>query len=193
MSSTSSNDRCTRADEVSLYALNVLPAAEASELRAHIASCERCREDLSALLPVVDSFVAWPTAVLRPATLSWDQLLARIAVEGGGREATSAPRTWVEPQWEEVAPGISCKMLSSDARGDRVSMLVRLAPDTAYPPHRHAGTEELHLLEGELWIEERKLLPGDYNRAVAGTADRRVWSETGCTCLLITSPSDLIS
>ena len=29
-------------------------------------------------------------------------------------------------------------------------MLVRLAPGAAYPPHRHAGVEELHLLEGEL-------------------------------------------
>ena len=84
-------------------------------------------------------------------------------------------------------------MLSSDLQRDRVSMLVRLAPGAEYPPHRHAATEELHLLEGELWINDRKLFPGDYNSAEAGTADRRVWSETGCTCLLITSPSDSIS
>jgi anti-sigma factor ChrR (cupin superfamily) len=69
-------------------------------------------------------------------------------------------------------------------------MLVRLAPNTSYPPHQHAGVEELYLLEGELWIENRKLEPGDYNRAEAGTSDQRVWSETGCMCLLITSPSD---
>jgi len=193
MSSTSDKQRCTRVDEISLYALQALPAADAAELEAHIAACERCRAELAALRPVVDSFVAWPTAVLRPSSLSWDQLLARIGTESDSRKAAAAPAKWVEPEWEEVAPGISCKMLSSDARADRVSMLVRLAPNTAYPPHRHAGTEELHLLEGELWIEDRKLLPGDYNRAVAGTADQRVWSETGCTCLLITSPSDLIS
>jgi anti-sigma factor ChrR (cupin superfamily) len=72
-------------------------------------------------------------------------------------------------------------------------MLVRLAPNTAYPPHRHAGVEELYLLEGELWIENQKLEPGDYNRAEAGTSDKRVWSETGCMCLLITSPSDQLS
>ena len=29
-------------------------------------------------------------------------------------------------------------------------MLVRLAPGTDYPPHRHAGVEELHLLDGEI-------------------------------------------
>ena len=66
-------------------------------------------------------------------------------------------------------------------------------PGVEYPPHRHAGTEELYLLKGELWIGDKKLYPGDYNRAEPGTADMRVWSETGCACLLITSPSDILS
>jgi anti-sigma factor ChrR (cupin superfamily) len=80
--------------------------------------------------------------------------------------------------------------LSTDVEMDRVSMLVRLSPGAAYPPHRHASVEELYLLEGELWIDDRKLCPGDYNRAERGTSDRRVWSASGCMCLLITSPSD---
>jgi anti-sigma factor ChrR (cupin superfamily) len=95
-------------------------------------------------------------------------------------------------EWEDVAPGISSKILSSDTELDRVTMLVRLAPGACYPPHTHAGVEELHLLQGELWIEDRKLYAGDYNRSEVGTSDVRVWSETGCTCLLITSPSDVI-
>jgi anti-sigma factor ChrR (cupin superfamily) len=69
-------------------------------------------------------------------------------------------------------------------------MLVRLAPGASYPPHEHASVEELYLLEGKLWIDERHLSAGDYNRAAPGTSDQRVWSETGCMCLLITSPSD---
>ena len=67
---------------------------------------------------------------------------------------------------------------------------VRLAPGVAYPPHRHAGVEELHLLDGELWIDANKLHPGDYNRAERGTSDVLVRSDTGCTCVLITSPLD---
>ncbi|HEY7640843.1 MAG TPA: cupin domain-containing protein [Steroidobacteraceae bacterium] len=193
MSSTSARNRCARADEVCLYALSALPGKEANDLQAHIASCDCCREELAALQPVVASFVAWPTAIVRPSASSWDQLIARIATETGGKVSASPPSEWIEPDWEDVAPGISCKILASDSQRDRVSMLVRLAPGTEYPPHSHAGTEELHLLEGELWINDRKLYPGDYNRAVVGTADKRVWSETGCTCLLITSPSDLIS
>ena len=61
-----------------------------------------------------------------------------------------------------------------------------------YPAHTHAGVEELHLLDGELWIDGRKLLPGDYNYGAPGTSDERVWSETGCTCVLVTSTKDVL-
>jgi anti-sigma factor ChrR (cupin superfamily) len=71
-------------------------------------------------------------------------------------------------------------------------MLVRLAPGAEYPSHRHADIEELHLLHGELIINDRKLYPGDYNRAEAGSVDHRVWSETGCTCVLLTSANDTL-
>jgi hypothetical protein len=56
----------------------------------------------------------------------------------------------------------------------------------------HAEFEELHLLAGELWINDRKLYPGDFNRAEPGTSDRRVRSETGCTCFLTTSFRDVL-
>jgi anti-sigma factor ChrR (cupin superfamily) len=98
----------------------------------------------------------------------------------------------MEACWEDVAPGISCMILSTDPEKDRVTMLVRLEPEVEYPPHRHAGSEELHLLHGELWIEDKLLHAGDYYRAEAGTVDTRVWTETGCTCVLMTSPSDVL-
>jgi DNA-directed RNA polymerase specialized sigma24 family protein len=134
------------------------------------------------------------TDVLRPAESLWlwVRLAHRTAEEGGGGPLLPATRQMSEPEWEEVAPGISCKLLATDTEQERVSMLVRLAPGVDYPPHAHAGIEELHLLHGELWIDDRKLYPGDYNRAEPGTFDKRVWSETGCTCVLITSTRDVI-
>jgi len=101
-------------------------------------------------------------------------------------------RRWSEPEWEEVAPGIECKQLATDTERHRISMLVRLASGACYPAHTHAGVEELHLLDGELWIDERKLVPGDYNYGAPGVGDERVWSETGCTCLLVTSTKDTL-
>jgi anti-sigma factor ChrR (cupin superfamily) len=135
---------------------------------------------------------ALPADILWPEASLWDRLATRIAADAETPvlPAASSP---AEPDWEEVAPGISCKLLSTDALHDRVSMLVRLAPGAAYPPHTHAGVEELHLLAGELWIDNRRLFPGDYNRAEPETADRRVWSRTGCMCVLITSTRDRLT
>jgi anti-sigma factor ChrR (cupin superfamily) len=141
---------------------------------------------------VVDRFVSWPTDVLRPTTSLQARLALRIAEETGTQPVPPPLPQWSEPEWEQVAPGIECKLLATDTERHRVSMLVRLAPGARYPAHTHAGVEELHLLDGELWIDERKLHPGDYNRAEPGTGDSRVWSETGCSCVLVTSTRDIL-
>ena len=135
----------------------------------------------------------WPTDALHPAASLEERLAHRIALDSGEPPVLPGKHHWSEPKWEDVAPGISCKVLASDAATHLVSMLVRLAPGGEYPPHTHAGVEELHLLDGELWIDDRKLYPGDYNRAEPGTGDKRVWSETGCTCVLITSTQDILA
>jgi len=193
MTQASDKDRCDQMELVSAYVLKALPLNEARALEAHMATCEHCGQELEALLPLISSFAGWPIDVLRPSTSIWDRLLERIDVEASKNPQPTTRRDWVEPDWEQPAPGISCKLLATNTEQDRVTMLVRLEPGVDYPPHTHAGVEELHLLQGELWIDDRKLYPGDYNRAEAGSADRRVWSETGCTCLRITSPSDMLS
>ena len=194
MSSSLDPNRCEQAEQVCAYAVRTLPVREAAAVEAHLVGCEQCRQELAALRPLVDAVgAAWPTDVLRPSDSLPARLAARIAAETGEAPVMPPAREWAEPDWEEVAPGISCKLLATDTEKHRVSMLVRLLPGVAYPPHVHAEIEELHLLDGELWIDERKLVPGDYNRAEAPTGDKRVWSETGCTCVLITSTRDLLA
>jgi anti-sigma factor ChrR (cupin superfamily) len=183
---------CDQAELVSAYALQALAASEARAVEAHAASCAHCRKELEMLRPLVDSFAAWPTDVLRPPVSLQGRLADLIAAETGAERVSPPEAQWSEPEWEDVASGIKCKLLSQDPDTHMVSMLVRLAPGGAYPPHMHAGVEELHLLDGELWIDERKLYPGDYNCAEPGTGDKRVWSETGCTCVLITSTKDIL-
>jgi ActR/RegA family two-component response regulator len=125
--------------------------------------------------------------VLRPAPA----LRARLAQRLDADPRLAIPLAW-SPGWEDVAPGIECKLLADDPERSRVSMLVRLAPDASYPPHIHAGPEKLHLLDGELWINDTKLVPGDYNCGSPGGRDDRVWSPTGCTCVLVTSSKDIL-
>jgi anti-sigma factor ChrR (cupin superfamily) len=185
-----SGPSCEQTDNVYAYALASLPAADAAAMETHVASCSHCREELESLRPAMHAFASWPTDELRPPSSLQQRLSERIATETGTAVVPPPSRQWTEPAWESVAPGIEVKQLALDPKRNLVSMLVRLAPNAEYPPHTHAGVEELHLLDGELWIDERKLYPGDYNHAVPGTGDKRVWSETGCTCVLITSISD---
>jgi anti-sigma factor ChrR (cupin superfamily) len=184
---------CEQSELTCAYAAHALAASEVAAAEAHIASCPDCQRELESLRPVVDRFVAWPTDVLRPPTALQERLALRIAEETGKQPLAPLPAPqWSEPEWEQVAAGIECKLLATDTERHRVSMLVRLAPGASYPAHTHAGVEELHLLDGELWIEERKLVPGDYNYAPPGTGDQRVFSETGCTCVLVTSTKDTL-
>jgi anti-sigma factor ChrR (cupin superfamily) len=194
---TSDRSRCEQSEVTCAYAAQALSASEIAAAEAHIAACPDCRRELEMLRPVLDSFVSWPIDVLRPTASLQARLALRIAEETGKGPvlppARRGEQAWSEPEWEEVAPGIECKLLATDTERDRVSMLVRLAPGASYPAHTHAGVEELHLLDGELWIDERKLLPGDYNYGAPGEGDERVWSETGCTCILLTSTEDVLS
>lgn len=190
MTPESERNACGVTEQLFEYALDLLPASEAPAVEAHVSACPACRREMEALRPVVDAFVAWPADVLRPTVPLWERLSARLGGEVPIDAEPSPPRCWMEPEWQEVGPGLFCKLLSTDTERHRVSMLVRLAPGADCPPHRHAGVEELHLLDGELMIDDRKLYPGDYNRAMAGTVDHRVWSQTGCTCVLIASTRD---
>lgn len=181
---------CSQSALVSVHVIHALPASEASAFEAHLAACPQCRHELELLQPVAESFVLWPGDALRPPSGLQERLARRIAADNGEAPVTPPVRQWEEPPWEEVAPGIFCQLMATDTQAHRVSMLVRLLPGVEYPPHTHAGLEESFLLEGELWIDDRQLHPGDYNRAEAGSGDKRVWSETGCTCVLVTSTQD---
>jgi quercetin dioxygenase-like cupin family protein len=179
-------------DRVFLFALQALPPQEMASVEAQISSCEDCRQEIETLRPVARSFVGWSTDVLRPAESLWARLAKRIASEGVTRPFVPPLVAPVKPEWEEAAPGIHVKILARNAENDSVSMLVRLDPGTDYPGHTHAGLEELHLLHGILKVDDRTLQPGDFIHSEAGSVDHRVWSETGCTCFLLTSTNDVL-
>lgn len=193
MSSKSATHSQEHLDVVVLFALQALPACEIASVQAQISLCEDCQQEIETLRPIVRTFVGWSTDVLRPSEPLWERLAQRIASETATPPFVPLLEKPVKPEWEEAAPGIHVKILAMNAENDSVSMLVRLDPGTDYPGHTHAGIEELHLLHGILKIDDRTLYPGDFRHAEPGSVDGRVWSETGCTCFLITSTKDALS
>lgn len=183
---------CEKIEITRAYVLGTLEVSRFAAAQVHIETCPYCHHELLRLHSLLQNYASWPMDVLRPSPSLQKRLAIRIAEETGGDSELPAMQGWKEPEWEQVAPGTECKLLAVDTEQQRVSMLVRLAPGACYPAHTHAGIEELHLLSGELWIDKRKLSAGDYNRNAPGARDDRVWTETGCTCLLITSTRDIL-
>jgi anti-sigma factor RsiW len=132
---TSDRDRCEQSELTCAYALQVLPASEVAAAEAHIASCPECRRELASLRPVVDRFVSWPTDMLRPATSLQTRLAHRIAEETGKEPVPPPQQRWSEPEWEEVAPGIECK-LRRRARLERDGLHL-------HSRHQHRGRSAL--------------------------------------------------
>ena len=81
------------------------------------------------------------------------------------------------------ATGVEVKDLGS-ANG-RAMQLVRFAPGTAFPLHKHAGPEFIYLLEGEAVQEGRRLAAGWASVAAAGTVDTAFHSPGGCVFLTV--------
>jgi hypothetical protein len=190
--STFHQNGCEHSEVTCAYAVQALAPSEVAAAEAHIILCPDCQREVESLRPVVNQFVSWPIDVLRPTTSLLIRLALRIAEETGKPPVLPTARQWVEPEWEQVAPGIECKLLATDTERHRVSMLVRLAPGARYPAHTHADVEELHLLDGERWIDDRTLFPGDSTYGAPRAAAERVWSEPACTCLRVTRTKDAL-
>lgn len=76
-------------------------------------------------------------------------------------------------RWTAVSPGVEVSALCGDR--EVVSMLVRFAPGASVPDHHHALDEDCYVLDGEMFLGDILLRPGDYQLAPAGGGH---WGET---------------
>jgi quercetin dioxygenase-like cupin family protein len=126
------------------------------------------------------------------------ELLARIAAEP--REApegfftvkpgVTGVRTSTAAWIASPIPGIEYKLIARDAGSGMRTQLVRFAAGARYPRHRHAGTEEIFLLEGSVRVNGVELRAGDYCRSEPGTEEIGTYSETGGLALIVSSERD---
>jgi len=122
-----------------------------------------------------------------------ERLLARVEGHTDVRLDPFKGLTFVkasEGAWQEIAPGVSAKVLFLDPVSRRATALVRMAPGSRYAPHRHAEAEELYVLEGGCFCGGRELTAGDYHRAEAETEHHDTSSDEGCLLLVISSPQN---
>ena len=97
----------------------------------------------------------------------------------------------VDMDWQEAGvAGVQSKPLFLDEKRGYMTALVRMAPGTRYPSHRHTDVEELYLLEGDLLVEGLVMRSGDYCRAEPDTIHGEVSTEAGALFLVCFSQHD---
>jgi len=116
------------------------------------------------------------------------RLMARIAAEAappaGFTIRFAADDDWVP----HPVPGIRMKVLSKNRRSGYTTLLLDVQPGTHFPAHHHDGDEECYVIAGSVLTLGRRLGPGDFLHADAGTDHGELWTDEGAQVLLVVPP-----
>lgn len=90
-----------------------------------------------------------------------------------------APHTVLDAAagWPDYAPGIQRRVLWQ--RDGQAALLYLAQPGALVPHHGHGHDEECLMVQGELFLDDLLLQPGDYQLAPAGTGHRVTETDTG--------------
>ena len=118
------------------------------------------------------------------------QLMARLA-EDAPVPAGFSLRFAPDDDWvPHPVPGIRMKVLSVNRRSGYATLLLDVQPGTRFPAHHHGGDEECYVISGSVYTLGRRLGPGDFVHADAGTEHGELWTDEGARVLLVVQPED---
>jgi anti-sigma factor ChrR (cupin superfamily) len=173
---------------VSLYALNTLDETEESWVEFEYAQLPEFQVELGEYESVV-AMLAYAVPTVPLASGVKDRLFARL----GSEKTTDLLKQAQTVTWEPYTPtpGVELGILRVDSEEREVHCFVRSLGKVKFPQHRHAGKEEIVVLDGDLVIGENIYQSGDRISSLPGTVHQ---PETlhGCTLFLRTSLDDEI-
>jgi len=121
------------------------------------------------------------------------RLMARILAEAAVPAAPAGFtfRFAADDDWvPHAVPGIRMKVLSVNPRSGYTTLLLDVKPGTHFPAHHHHGDEECYVISGSVRTLGRRLGPGDFLHADAGTDHTELWTDEGARVLLVVPPDD---
>jgi len=107
------------------------------------------------------------------------KLLRRIAADTTARHLTLQPQA---AGWQPFGDGVAIKVLHE--AGGIMSYLLRLAPGSSLPAHRHPVDEECVVLEGEVQIGALRVAAGGFHLGLKDILHDRLCSEGGAVIFL---------
>ncbi len=187
-----------------LQALDTLDESERSALAEKLQASPELQSELAAFETAI-SAIAYTAPAVPVAPDLKNRLLQRIAQLPTTAESVNAQPIVASPtennppslivrsrdvKWRPYSvPGISIGRLYMDKEKRQITCLMRLEPGVTFPLHRHADSEEVFVLEGDLIVEGEVCYQGDYIRSVPGSTHSPV-TEGGCLLLIKSSTNN---
>lgn len=190
-----------------LQALDTLDESERSALAEKLQASPELQSELAAFETAI-SAIAYTAPAVPVAPDLKNRLLQRIAQLPTTAESVNAQPIVTSPtennppsppslivrsrdvKWRPYSvPGISIGKLYTDKKNRQITCLMRLEPGVTFPLHRHADSEEVFVLEGDLTVEGEVCYQGDYIRSVPGSIHSPV-TEGGCLLLIKSSTNN---
>ena len=187
-------------DLAALYAAGAMTASDAAEFDVHIQEgCTACATELRTFDPV-SAQLAFAAPLAEPPAGLRNRLMEKVSKEssfGASRPGILFSQAGLlisraaEMDWQSGAvAGVLSKPLFVDEKRGYATAVVRMAPGTRYPSHRHKDVEELYLIEGDLNVGGIPMRPGDYCRAEPESIHGVVSTEAGALFVVMSSTND---
>lgn len=177
-----------------LQALDTLDESEGRALAEKLQASPELQSELAAFETAI-SAIAYTAPAVPVAPDLKNRLFQRIAeLPMVMPPAENNPPSLIvrsqNVKWRPYSvPGIAIGKLYIDKEKRQITCLMRLEPGVTFPLHRHADSEEVFVLEGDLIVEGEVCHQGDYIRSVPGSTHSPV-TEGGCLLLIKSSTNN---
>jgi anti-sigma factor ChrR (cupin superfamily) len=170
-------------ERASLYSLGLLEQAESAVFERHLSGCDLCRTEVREFGETVGE-LAFALPESTPSPRVRQELLRRITPSQVTVRAS-------EGVWKATPfAGIDVKQLFVDLATGNATSLVRMAPGSIYPPHRHANYEHFYVLQGDVVFHDHTLGAGDFEVNAPTTDHSPVTTVGGCLVLITNNLAD---
>lgn len=182
-------------ETLAAFAAGHLDEGRALVVATHAALCRQCRQAvrgfehaggvlLNDIEPAPMRADAWPRALERigPPEAARDDAI-RLPGEGAG--VPKPLQAYELGPWRWIGRGVQWRPVPVPANEDRRVFMLKAAPGTRLPHHRHTGTEWTCVLQGAFRHDFGRYGPGDFDEADE-TVEHRPFVEHGdpCICLV---------